>query len=284
MFRGRREMSRRHVAADQQFLRLRQVTTSQNRPKYRRRLGSRAQLSPIAGGTPIALPWGMTPEDFQTADEDRKLLVRLRAGDDAAYEELVRCHGGRLLAVARRLLRNEEDARDAVQDGMLSVFRSLESFRGDSRLTTWLHRIVVNAALMKLRSRRRAPETPIEPLLPVFDGKGRHTRDWHSPDVESALIDAERRAEVRRAIDCLPESYRTVLLLRDIEEISTGTVAGMLEVSPNAVKIRLHRARQALTTLVSRSSPRHVASSPPQLVGAPGGMFGASVGAAVQAG
>src|SRR5215510_12491477 len=86
-----------------------------------------------------------------------KLLERLLAGDEQAYEELVRTYGGRMLAVARRFLPVEEDARDAVQDAFLSAFRSISSFEGHAQLSTWLHRIVVNAALMKLRTRRRKP-------------------------------------------------------------------------------------------------------------------------------
>jgi RNA polymerase sigma-70 factor (ECF subfamily) len=105
-------------------------------------------------------------EGAQAGEAD--LVARLRAGSDAAYEELVRAQGARLLAVARRLLRSEEDARDAVQDAFISAFRAIDRFEGGSRLSTWLHRIVVNAALMKLRSQQRKPETSIEDLLPRF--------------------------------------------------------------------------------------------------------------------
>src|SRR5688572_25308024 len=99
--------------------------------------------------------------------DEEALLARLRTGDDQAYEQMVHAFGGRMLAVALRILRNEEDARDAVQTAYLSAFRSLKGFEGGCRLSTWLHRIVVNAALMKLRSRRRRPEESIEPLLPT---------------------------------------------------------------------------------------------------------------------
>ena len=185
-------------------------------------------------------------------DDDRSLLERLQGGDESAFEELLRSQGGRLLAVARRLLRNDADARDALQDAMVAAVRALRTFRGDSQLSTWLHRIVVNAALMKLRSRRRTPETSIEPLLPAFASDGHHRRSWQrEPDAERMLLDREKRAAVRQGIDRLPDTYRTVLLLRDIEGLDTDTVAGMLQVSPNAVKIRLHRARLALVTLLS---------------------------------
>jgi RNA polymerase sigma factor (sigma-70 family) len=100
--------------------------------------------------------------------------MRLQRGDEAAYEQLVREHGGAMLAVARRLLRDEDAAREAVQSGFISAFRSIQTFRQDASLSTWLHRIVVNAALMHLRRVHRRPETSIEELLPVFDETGHH--------------------------------------------------------------------------------------------------------------
>ncbi len=184
---------------------------------------------------------------------DAAFLQRLRQGDGDAFEELLRRHTGQLLAVARRLLSNEEDARDAVQDAFLSAVRSLERFDGQASLGTWLHRIVVNAALSKLRSRRRHPEKPIEELLPKFLGDGhqaRPPRDW--PDPSAALLQQETRDAVRRHIEELPEDYRTVLLLRDIEELDTDETARLLDLSPAAVKTRLHRARQALRSLLER--------------------------------
>ncbi len=157
-----------------------------------------------------------------------------------------------MLAVARRMLRNDEEARDALQEAFLLAFRGLPNFQGQSRLSTWLHRIVVNAALMKLRRRRAHPEESIEPLLPTFleDGHSTHSYgDW-SESAETLLERAEVCSLVRASIDRLPKTYRTVLLLRDIEELDTTEVAGMLGISANAVKIRLHRARQALRELL----------------------------------
>src|SRR5512147_2223050 len=100
------------------------------------------------------------------------LIAGLRRGDEASYEQLVREHGGAMLAVARRYLRTEDDARDVVQEAMLSAFRGIARFSADAKLSTWLHRIVVNCALMRLRSRRRRPEDAIEDLLPSFDEQG----------------------------------------------------------------------------------------------------------------
>ncbi len=184
--------------------------------------------------------------------EDLRLLERLRDGDEAAFEFLVRTHGGRLLAVARRILSSEEDARDAVQEAFVSAFKALTSFNGTARISTWLHRITVNAALMKVRSRSRRPETPIEDLLPAFQPDGHHEQQfaqWAEP-VDVTLARHQTAARVREAIALLPEPYRTVLMLRDIEEMDNGEVAALLGVTPNAVKIRLHRARLALRTLI----------------------------------
>lgn len=180
------------------------------------------------------------------------LLERLRAGDEAAFETLVREHSGRLLAVARRYMRNEEAARDAVQEAFLSAFRSIGRFQGTSNISTWLHRIAVNACLMKLRSGRRHAETSIEELLPQFDETGHRMAtetDWPE-SAEAALGRSQTRAAVRAAIEGLPENYRSVLILRDIEELSTAETADVLKVTPTAVKIRLHRARQALRTVL----------------------------------
>ena len=182
------------------------------------------------------------------ADGESELLARLRAGDDGAYEILLRTHTGRMLAVARRFLRNEEDARDAVQEAFVSAFRSIDRFAGDARLATWLHRIVVNASLMKLRRRRRKPEESIDDLLPTFREDG-HLADspagWRA-GADELLESDENRRLVRAAIERLPEQYRTVLLLLDIEEYDTEQTAEALELSKAAVKTRLHRARQAL--------------------------------------
>jgi RNA polymerase sigma-70 factor (ECF subfamily) len=180
-------------------------------------------------------------------------LVRgLRAGNDAAFEELVRGHGGRMLRVAKRFLRNEEDARDAVQDAFLAVVRSVAGFEAGSKLATWLHRITVNAALMKLRAQGRRPEEEsIEPLLPRFRADGHQIESsvpWRGAD--AALEEAELQQLVHQAVDKLPEAYRIVLLLRDIEELTPEETAEALGVPKNVLKVRLHRARQALRTLL----------------------------------
>lgn len=198
----------------------------------------------------------MTTVDEQHGAEgvpdDATLIPLLRAGDEAAYEHLIRSQGPRMLAVARRFMVDDDLAQDVVQEAFVAAFRSVDRFREGSQLSTWLHRIVVNAALMRLRTRRRKPEESIDPLLPRFDDTGHPvgTNPGWAPSADEALQREEVRQMVRKSIDELPETYRAVLLLRDIEELDTAETAAMLGVTPNAVKVRLHRARQALRTLL----------------------------------
>lgn len=192
------------------------------------------------------------PEPTTPPVDETELVERLRAGDEEAFAEMMRAHGGRLLSTARRLMGNDADAQDAFQDGMISAFRSIDRFEGQSRLATWLHRIVVNAALMRLRSARRRREESVEDLLPSYTAGG-HLREyperWDAP-ADALLQREEVREAVRDAIEKLPDKYRIPLLLRDIEELSTDEVARTLEITPNAVKIRIHRARLALRALI----------------------------------
>lgn len=188
----------------------------------------------------------------EAALDETAFVAALRANDAAAYEQLVRRHLPGVLVVTGRILGNAEDARDAAQETFLSAFKGLANFDGASRLSTWLHRIAVNAALMKLRSRKRRPEQSIDALLPRYLDDG-HQADPPAPWSENAevlLARQETREQVRRAIDRLPESYRTVLLLRDIEELDTDETARLLGVSNGVIKTRLHRARQALRSLL----------------------------------
>jgi RNA polymerase sigma-70 factor (ECF subfamily) len=188
----------------------------------------------------------------ETIPDEAALLAGMQGGSDDAFEACVRIYCTRLLVIARRILKNEEDARDAVQDAFLSAFKEIGNFRGESLLSTWLHRIVVNAALARLRTRQRHPEPSIEDLLPHF-GDDEHQIDPPAPwkaTSETTLQRQESRELVRRCIGKLPEMYRTVLLLRDIEGLDTGETARMLGTSLGVVKTRLHRARQALRALL----------------------------------
>jgi RNA polymerase sigma-70 factor (ECF subfamily) len=212
----------------------------------------------VGGGVEPATEESPMTYDTTLAETDRgwdeqQVLSGLRRGDDEAYEQVFRRYGGRMLSTARRLLGNDEDARDAVQEAMLSAFKAVGRFEGGAQIGTWLHRIVVNAALMRMRSRRRKPEASIEDLLPDYQADGhRLLKAEGDPYPDEQLEKAQLLALLRSCVDDLPEGYRQVYLLRDVEELSNEEVALAMGLTPNAVKIRLHRARQALMTLVQQ--------------------------------
>ena len=187
------------------------------------------------------------------ADHDEHdLLAAVRAKDERACGQFVRRYGGRMLATATRLLGDTALAEDCVQEAFLSAFNNLDRFEGRSGVGTWLHRITVNACLMKLRSRRRKAEEPIDDLLPTFDENGcRIEPAWKSTrSVDDLVAEQQVRELVIKKIGELPDSYRIVLVLRDIEELDTREVAEILDTTEGAVKVRLHRARTALKKLL----------------------------------
>ncbi len=180
------------------------------------------------------------------------LVDRLVAGDERAFEVLVRKHGGRMMAIARRLLRDEQEAKDAVQEALLAAHRHIATFSRGAPLGAWLRRIVINQALLRIRARERKREVSLDDLLPVFDGTGIHVRSpqsWEA-SADRTMERSELRRLVRQQIDRLPEKYRTALMLRDIEELSTREAAKVLGISEVCMKVRLHRARQALKSLL----------------------------------
>ena len=189
-----------------------------------------------------------TPE----REDEAQLLAALRSGDESAYERIVRELGGRMLAVARRFVRQDDEAEDIVQEAFIQAFKNIDRFEGGSKLSTWLHRITVNAALMRLRKKSRRKEVAIEDLLPSFldDGHRAEIGESWTERGEDVAIREETRTLVRESIDRLPDSYRNVLLLRDIEQLDTAETAETLGITVNATKTRLHRARQALRELL----------------------------------
>lgn len=192
----------------------------------------------------------------RTSDEarfdDDALVDGLRQGSERHAEYLVRTHIGAMQAVARRILGGDAHADDCVQEAFLKAFRKIGGFEGRSSLKTWLHRITVNEALMKLRKLKRLDERPMDALMPEFDSSScRVEAPWTQTATPEDILQREgTRALVTSKINELPDAYRIVLLLRDIEELDTAEVAEMLEISPGNVKVRLHRARSALKKLL----------------------------------
>ena len=166
--------------------------------------------------------------------------------------KLVRTHSDWMLGAAFRILRDRAHAEDAVQVAFTKIWSKLDAFEGRSALQTWMHRIVVNEALMTLRKIKRRNEHSIDDLLPVFDETGcRVELEDHTPATPEALLSRRQTNDyVRDAIMTLPDKYRLVLCLRDIEGFSITETSQVLELSEANVKVRLHRARAALKTLL----------------------------------
>jgi RNA polymerase sigma-70 factor (ECF subfamily) len=151
-------------------------------------------------------------------------------------------------------LSHNDDAGDAVQDAFLNAVWALSHFREGATLSTWLHRIVMNAALMRLRAAKRRSEVNIDCLLPRFDEQGRHATPVRSLSVttESLVLRQETRGHVHARINRLPATYCPLLRLRDSEDGDTADAAEILGITLNAVKLQLHQARQTLRTLLER--------------------------------
>ncbi len=181
---------------------------------------------------------------------ETRLVSKLKAGDEAAYAEFIDNYGGVMLSVARRYMRDEDNARDCFQDACLQVFRAIDKFEHRSTLKTWAHRITVNACLMSLRKQSRTDKRNVEfdETAPQFDSYGfRIEPQWDLGESAESLVENEKtRQFVLNAINNMSHDYRNILLLRDIEEYSIKETAQLLDVSEDVVKIRLHRARAAL--------------------------------------
>ncbi len=183
--------------------------------------------------------------------ESEALVDALKRGDEAAFKTLVRRYAPRLYPVARRFTGNHQDAQDCLQEAFLQVHRKIDQFEGRAALGTWLHRIVINAALTAIRARRNDEES-LDALQPEFDRFDLLIGPTVEPpaSAEDLLQRAGTRRAVRQAIDQLPASYRSVLLLRDIEGYDTRETAALLGIGVSAAKVRLHRARMALKALL----------------------------------
>src|SRR4029450_9996657 len=187
------------------------------------------------------------------------LIKKLRAGDASALEALMSVHAARLPRLAYGITRNDADAEEVVQDVFLTLFRKIESFEGRAALGSWLYRVTTNAALIKHRGKRAQLEVSLEEQLPTYlaDGHREGDRsfllaDW-SETPEETLLNGEARKTFERALDRLPDHYRAVVVLREVEGLDNEEVAKILGESVPTVKSRLHRARMALREELTRA-------------------------------
>lgn len=180
------------------------------------------------------------------------LISGLLAEERESIELLIRLHQPWMLALARRILNDEHLAEDCVQESLITTMREIGSLQEQATFKAWLRRITVNNCLMKLRQLKRRNESSIDDLMPAIDrNECRIEPAWSVIETpESLLQQQENAAQVHKIIHQLPDDYRIVLLLRDIEELSTKEVASLLECNEGTVKVRLHRARSALKKLL----------------------------------
>jgi RNA polymerase sigma-70 factor (ECF subfamily) len=195
---------------------------------------------------------------------DEELIARARQKDFSAFEVLLERYEDKVFRLAYRFVRNESDAKEILQDTFLSVWRKLDTFKGDSLFSSWVYRVAANTALMRLRTQRRHPQISTEDLPPGFLDGFRPTggaeglahlpspgENWAKRPDEQLQSD-ELRRHIQEAVDALPELYRTVFLIRDVEGLSTEETAEVLGISVPTVKTRLHRARIALREAIAK--------------------------------
>ena len=190
--------------------------------------------------------------------DDRRLLDRAVGGDAGALESLMTRHSGRVFRLAYGITRSQADAEEIVQDVFFTMVRKGASFEGHAALTSWMYRVTTNVALNKRRGKRRELEVSLEEHLPTYKEDGHRDgdrsyvlADW-SDTPEQTLMSGEARKILESAIDTLPDHYRAVLILRDVEELSNEEVAAIVDDSLGSVKSRLHRARMALREQLTR--------------------------------
>jgi RNA polymerase sigma-70 factor, ECF subfamily len=188
--------------------------------------------------------------------DESALVAQAKAGDQNAFAELVNRYERKIYRLAKNITRNDEDAEDVLQDAFLKAYTHLDSFKGDSKFYTWIVRIAVNEALMRLRKRKTDRSVPLdEPVELGEETVQREIAVWED-NPEQQYSQEEWRRILDDAVDTLKPDFRTVFVLRDIEELSTEETAEALGISVPAVKSRLLRARLALRETLTRQFKR----------------------------
>jgi RNA polymerase sigma-70 factor, ECF subfamily len=184
--------------------------------------------------------------DRPAIDRDSELLEALRRGDAIAAERLISTFGDRAYRLAIGITGNQQDAEEAVQDAFWSVIHKIDTFRGDAALGSWIYRITANAAYHRCRSgARRRHELSLDAILPTFHEDGRYADpivDW-STELDDPAVQTELRRALTAALDELPDHYRAVIILHDVEGLSMAEVADCLNITVPTAKGRAHRGR-----------------------------------------
>lgn len=196
----------------------------------------------------------MIATEQATAESETALVAQARQGSETAIRRLIKANNQRLFRVARGVLRNDAEAEDVVQATYVKAFTHLETFREEARFATWLTRIALNDALGRVRKRRTTTDlTALDAAAEADTGLAALFPISLVPlPADSEADRTEMRKLLEHAIDELPEAFRLVFILRDIEGLSAAEAAGQLDIKPETVKTRLHRARQLLRATIER--------------------------------
>jgi RNA polymerase sigma-70 factor (ECF subfamily) len=207
----------------------------------------------------------------QDKNKENELIERLIENKDLAYETLVRQYSVRMYTTARRFFYTDDDAQECLQKAFIQVFKNISSFKKNSQLSTWLHRITVNEALMMLRQKKRQNTTSLEVFSQRYNEYGERTvfadelgnnlEDTLSNNIEVLFEKSEAKLSLSEIIYQLPEKYCNVILLRDIQEMNTKETAEILAVSEASVKTQLHRARLLLRAILEQEDRASIESN-----------------------
>ena len=178
--------------------------------------------------------------------DERALIARVKAGDQQAFCELMQAHQGNLYGLCLRMLRSRDDAMDALQETMLRAYKGIERFRDDAKLSTWLYRIADNVCLDMLRARKRRPSTSLD----VLSEAGFDVPVDRAEQPEARALRAEQIRTLYRALDKLGPKHRSILVLRELQELEYEQISGVVGISVGTVKSRLFRARRELQKIL----------------------------------
>jgi RNA polymerase sigma-70 factor, ECF subfamily len=194
----------------------------------------------------------MAEKTIQEDAIDNELIKRFRAGCMMSFEELTQRYETKAHNLAMRLTRNAEDAEEVLQDVFVTVYRKIDGFEGKAKFSSWLYRITVNAAFMKLRKRRQDHSVSLDEMLPQLQNQAISQPTAFGARTESRAMHNEIRETLEAAIGKLPDDYRAVFVLRDVDGLSNKEVGEILGLSVPAVKSRLHRSRLMLRKRLAR--------------------------------
>ena len=184
---------------------------------------------------------------------DEQLVAEFNAGSIAAYEELIQRYAGKAYSLAQRLTRNPQDAEEVLQDVFVTVYRKLSKFEGKSTFSSWLYRVTVNASFMKLRRRKHDNNISVEEVLPqILNGALARQASAMGGEGDKVTAQHQLSEALEDAISRLPDEYRPVFILRDVDGLSSREVGKILNISVPAVKSRLHRSRMMLRRKLSK--------------------------------